>query len=152
VQRAARIAQVEAPEALEVEVRLDPDVKIQCHASELERVVTNLLVNAIHALDGCGPDRGHLVVAVAAARDRALIHVEDDGCGIDAEVLDRIFDPFFTTKPVGKGTGLGLAISYHIVKAHGGEIRVSSLPGRGTSVVVDLPRASYETDRSLAGV
>ncbi len=80
-------------------------------------------------------------VGVAAQDGRALLHVEDNGCGIEAEAIDRIFDPFFTTKPVGKGTGLGLAISYHIVKAHGGEIRVSSVPGRGTSVVVELPRA-----------
>ncbi len=55
------------------------------------------------------------------------------------DVLDRIFDPFFTTKPVGKG--MGLAISYHIVKAHGGDIRVCSVPGRGTSVSVELPLA-----------
>jgi signal transduction histidine kinase len=68
------------------------------------------------------------------------LHVEDDGCGIAPEVLDRVFDPFFTTKPVGKGTGLGLAISYHIVKDHDGDIRVSSIRGRGTSVTVELPR------------
>lgn len=144
VRRAVRIAQVQAPEGLEIEARLDPDVKVLCHFAELERVVTNLLVNSIHALDGCGSGRGHLVVAVVAQEDRALLHVEDDGCGIQVEVLDRIFDPFFTTKPVGKGTGLGLAISYHIVKAHGGEIRVSSVPGRGTSVAVELPRAPIE--------
>ena len=107
--------------------------------------MTNLLVNALHAL--AGEDGGeHVVVAVAAQDGRALLHVEDDGCGIDVEVLDRIFDPFFTTKPVGKGTGLGLAISYHIVKAHGGEIRVSSEPGRGTSVAVELPRAPIGAD------
>ena len=76
---------------------------------------------------------------------RALLHIEDDGAGIEPEDLDRIFDPFFTTKPVGKGTGLGLAISYHIVKAHGGEIRIDSVPGRGTSVSVELPIAPSET-------
>jgi signal transduction histidine kinase len=145
VQRSVRIAQVQAPEGLEIEVRVDPDVKILCHYAEIERVVTNLLVNALHAL--AGEDGGeHVVVAVAAQDGRALLHVEDDGCGIDVEVLDRIFDPFFTTKPVGKGTGLGLAISYHIVKAHGGEIRVSSEPGRGTSVAVELPRAPIGAD------
>jgi len=145
VKRSVRIAQVQAQRGLEIEVRLDPDVKILCHYAEIERVVTNLLVNALHAVDG--NDRGgHVVVAVAAQDGRALLHVEDDGCGIDAEALDRIFDPFFTTKPVGKGTGLGLAISYHIVKAHGGEIRASSIPGRGTSVAVELPRAPIEAD------
>jgi signal transduction histidine kinase len=146
VRRAIRIAQVQAPSGLEIEASLDPDVQILCHFAEIERVVTNLLVNAIHALDGNGAARRHLVVAVAALEGRALLHVEDSGCGMDVEVLDRIFDPFFTTKPVGKGTGLGLAISYHIVKAHGGEIRVSSVPGQGTSVAVEFQRASIGND------
>ncbi len=147
VRRSVRIAQVQAPAGVEIEVRVDPDVKILCHYAEIERVATNLLVNALHALGGEDGGR-HVVVAVAAQDGRALLHVEDDGCGIDPEVLDRIFDPFFTTKPVGKGTGLGLAISYHIVKAHGGEIRVSSEPGRGTSVAVELPRAPIADDAS----
>ena len=146
VQRAVRVAQVQAPEGVAIESRLDPDVKILCHEVEIERVVTNLLVNAIHSLDGNAPGKAHVVVAVAAQDGRVLLHVEDNGCGIDAVTLDRIFDPFFTTKPVGKGTGLGLAISYHIVKAHGGEIRVSSLPEGGTSVAVELPRAPLEAD------
>lgn len=144
VRRSVRIARVQAPADLDLEVRLDPDVRVHCHFGDVERVVTNLLVNAIQALDGNPPVRRHVVVAVAAQDGRALLHVEDDGCGIDGDVLDRIFDPFFTTKPVGKGTGLGLAISYHIVKAHGGEIRVSSVLGRGTSVAVELPRIVEE--------
>jgi signal transduction histidine kinase len=140
VSRALRVAGVQAPAWLEIEERLDPEVWIDCHAAEIERVVTNILVNAIQALEENSQEDAHLVVAIAATGDRAILHVEDDGCGIEPEVLDRVFDPFFTTKPVGKGTGLGLAISYHIVKDHGGEIRVSSIRGRGTSVMVELPR------------
>ncbi|MCP4903448.1 MAG: PAS domain-containing protein [bacterium] len=146
VRRAVRVAQVQAPEGLVIETHLDPNVMIVCHAAELERVVINLLVNALQALDGCTPGQGHLVVAAAAEGRRAFIHIEDDGCGIEDEAIDRIFDPFFTTKPVGEGTGLGLAISHHIVKAHGGGIRVSSVPGRGTSVAVELPRVPLEVD------
>ena len=141
VTNALRIACVQAPGWLDIETRLDPDVSVRCNRSEMERVVTNLLVNAIQALEENPKQGAHLVVGVASQGDRALLHIEDDGCGIEPEVLDRIFDPFFTTKPVGKGTGLGLVISYHIVKAHGGEIRVSSVAGRGTSVTVELPRA-----------
>lgn len=141
VSRAVRIAQANASSDIEIEHHLDPGVEVECHAPDIERVVTNLLVNAIQALESRSGADPHLVVAVGAQGPLALIHVEDDGCGIDAEVLDRIFDPFFTTKPVGKGTGLGLAISYHIVKDHGGDIRVSSILGRGTSVTVQLPRA-----------
>ena len=74
----------------------------------------------------------------------AWLEVKDTGTGMTEETKSRIFDPFFTTKPVGQGTGLGLAISYHIVKAHGGEIRVSSIPDRGTSVTVQLPRVRSE--------
>ncbi len=140
VTRALRIARIHAPPGLEIEARLDPDVQIDCDAAEIERVVTNLLVNAIQAIQENSRTDAHLVVAIGAQDGRALIHVEDDGCGIEFEILDRIFDPFFTTKPVGKGNGLGLAISYHIVRDHGGEIRVSSIPGRGTSVTVEFPR------------
>ena len=141
VSRALRIAEVNAPPWLKLEASLDPNVRIECHPEEIERVVTNLLVNSIQALETGHPSVGHLVVGVAAFGDRALLHVEDDGGGITPDVLDRIFDPFFTTKPVGKGTGLGLAISYHIIKGHDGDIRVSSIPGQGTSVTVELPRA-----------
>ena len=71
--------------------------------------------------------------------DAVAVSVEDDGCGIAPEVLDRIFDPFFTTKPVGDGTGLGLGIAYQIVRSHGGEIRVDSRPGVGACFRVVLP-------------
>jgi len=75
-----------------------------------------------------------------------VLSVEDDGCGIPPELIDRIFDPFFTTKGVGEGTGLGLAISYEIVRRHGGEIEVDSVPGRGSVFRVRLPAARDEGD------
>jgi signal transduction histidine kinase len=140
VDSAVRIAGVQGKPNVHIETRLDPDIEIACHRSELERVVTNLLVNAIQSLNSADREVGHVTIAVGAQGGRALLHVEDDGCGIAPAVLDRIFDPFFTTKPVGLGTGLGLAISYHIVRKHGGQIRVSSIADRGTSVTVELPR------------
>ncbi len=142
VERAIKIAAAQAPPELALDARLDPGVRILCHFAEIERVVTNLLVNAIHALSGQPAGRGRIAVDVSARGRRARVTVEDDGCGIEPELIDRIFDPFFTTKPVGKGTGLGLAISYHIVKAHGGEIRVASDPGRGTRITIELPSTS----------
>jgi signal transduction histidine kinase len=148
VESAVRIAAVQAKANVDIETRLDPDIDIMCHRSELERVVTNLLVNAIQALDSEDREVSHVTVAVGAQGDRALLHVEDDGCGIAPDVLERIFDPFFTTKPVGRGTGLGLAISYHIVRKHGGQIRVSSITDRGTSVAVELPRVIEEFDQN----
>ena len=68
-----------------------------------------------------------------------VIVVEDDGCGIPAELLDRIFDLFYTTRSAGEGTGLGLALSYQIINNHGGDITVDSAPGVGSRFHVRLP-------------
>lgn len=151
VECALRIACVQAKPNVEVEARFDADVEVLCHRPELERLVTNLLVNAFQALEAEGAGEAHLSIAVCAQGKAALLHVEDDGCGIAPDVLERVFDPFFTTKPVGKGTGLGLAISYHIVRKHGGQIRVSSIEGNGTSVAVQLPRAPAAAPREDPG-
>jgi two-component system NtrC family sensor kinase len=75
-----------------------------------------------------------------------VIRVEDDGCGIPEDVLERIFDPFFTTRPAGEGTGLGLALGYQIVRNHGGEIAVDSKLGRGTTFKIRLPASRGEQD------
>jgi signal transduction histidine kinase len=66
--------------------------------------------------------------------------VADTGEGIRREDIKRIYDPFFTTKGIGRGTGLGLAVSYGIVQEHGGAIAVDSVPGKGTTFTVTLPR------------
>ncbi len=67
------------------------------------------------------------------------IRVKDNGNGIPQKVLDKIFQPFFTTKPTGQGTGLGLSLSYDIIKAHGGEIKVNSMEGEFTELIIQLP-------------
>jgi len=74
-----------------------------------------------------------------APGDYALITFEDNGCGIEKEVMEHIFEPFFTTKAKDKGTGLGLSTTYGIIKLHGGEITVSSVPGKGTVFRIYLP-------------
>ncbi len=69
-----------------------------------------------------------------------LISVRDNGPGIPADILDKIFQPFFTTKPTGQGTGLGLSLSYDIItKGHGGELKVETKDGEGTTFIVQLP-------------
>lgn len=67
------------------------------------------------------------------------IAVEDNGGGIPKAIKDKIFQPFFTTKPTGSGTGLGLSLSYDIIKAHGGDLRVKSIEGEGTEMIIFLP-------------
>ena len=105
------------------------------HAGELNQVWTNLLDNAIDAVDG----QGRITVRTASENGRVLVEVSDDGPGIPEEVRERIFEPFYTTKDVGEGTGLGLDISYRVVvEDHKGDIRVLSEPG-DTRFQVRLP-------------
>ena len=68
-----------------------------------------------------------------------LLQLNDNGNGIPQKILDKIFQPFFTTKPTGQGTGLGLSLSYDIVKAHGGELKVETKEGEGSTFVIQLP-------------
>jgi signal transduction histidine kinase len=105
------------------------------HASELNQVWTNLLDNAIDAVDG----QGRITVRTATENGRVLVEVSDDGPGIPDDLRKRIFEPFYTTKDVGKGTGLGLDITYRVVvEDHKGDIRVLSEPG-DTRFQVRLP-------------
>jgi len=104
---------------------------------KIKQVLINLLMNARHAVGTKGTIR--VSTARHAAEGQLEIQVTDDGYGIEEKHLKHIFDPFFTTKPTGEGTGLGLSVSYGIVKKHGGEIRVKSKPGEGSTFTVVLP-------------
>jgi signal transduction histidine kinase len=108
--------------------------KICGYGSELNQVWTNLIDNALDAIE----EKGELTVRTAHEPTNALVEIIDNGPGIPAEVQRRIFEPFFTTKEIGKGTGLGLDVAYRIVRKHRGDIRFESLPGR-TSFQVRLP-------------
>jgi signal transduction histidine kinase len=112
-----------------------PEVPV--FAAELNQVWTNLIDNAIAAMDGVGT----LTVRTARDDDRLLVEIGDTGPGVPAEIKDRIFEPFFTTKPVGSGTGLGLDISWRIVvNKHRGDLSVRSVPG-DTRFQVRIPIA-----------
>ena len=111
--------------------------QIPAYPGELNQVWTNLIDNAVQAMNGAGT----LTLRTARDGDRVLVDVGDTGPGIPPELQRRVFEPFFTTKPVGEGTGLGLDISYRIVvNRHGGDIGLTSQPGE-THFLVRLPLA-----------
>jgi signal transduction histidine kinase len=115
---------------------------IPAYPAELNQVWTNLIDNAVSAMDG----QGTLTVRTARDNDRVLVEIGDTGPGVPPEIRERIFEPFFTTKPVGEGTGLGLDISYRIVVTrHHGDLRVESEPGN-TRFQVRLPITTAEAD------
>ncbi|WP_246609184.1 ATP-binding protein [Nonomuraea rhizosphaerae] len=108
---------------------------IPAYAGELNQVWTNLIHNALDAMNG----EGTLTIRTLHDEDEAIIEIGDTGPGVPDAIKDRIFEPFFTTKTVGQGTGLGLDISYRIVAGrHGGELKVRSVPGE-TWFEVRLP-------------
>jgi signal transduction histidine kinase len=127
-------------------------LQIDADEGQLHQVLTNLAINAIHAM----PDGGtvQLVARLADATPPpyvgsadtrwVAIEVHDTGTGMDAATRERIFEPFFTTKQVGEGTGLGLSVSWGIVREHGGWIDVQSEAGTGSTFTVWLPRGSAE--------
>jgi signal transduction histidine kinase len=108
--------------------------KIWANGGELNQVWSNLIDNAIDAVDG----RGRIAVGAYRNGDMAVVEITDDGPGIPREIQNRIFEPFFTTKQIGEGTGLGLDIVRRIVVAHGGKVTFDSRPGE-TRFVVSLP-------------
>jgi signal transduction histidine kinase len=108
--------------------------RICARPSELNQVWTNLIINAIEAMNG----KGELRIRTAREVDFALVEVVDNGSGIAPEIQSRIFDPFFTTKEVGEGTGLGLDIVHRIVREHSGNVGFESRGGE-TRFQVRLP-------------
>lgn len=128
---------------IQVEQRLDPALpSMECFPGLLNQVIMNLLVNAIHALEG-RPTRRITVQAGALPQPEGApwiqLRIADTGCGIKPEHLAQIFDPGFTTKGVGVGTGLGLALCFKILEKHRGKIAVDSTPGQGTTFTLTWP-------------
>ncbi len=106
-------------------------------AYQLHQVFINIINNARDAL--ADREKAALIIRTYRKDNAILIEFEDNGPGIDKELVKKIFDPFFTTKEVGKGTGLGLSMAYGIIKEHGGTISAESEPGKGTKFIVTLP-------------
>jgi signal transduction histidine kinase len=118
--------------------------KINIIPQDLGRVILNLITNAFYVVNekskqNISEYESTVWVKTKKSGDKILISVKDNGNGIPPKILDKIFQPFFTTKPTGQGTGLGLSLSYDIVKAHGGELKVETTEGEGTTFIISLP-------------
>ena len=115
-------------QGIEVSKNYEEIPKILCYYDELNQVWTNILHNAIYAMDL----NGKLDIKVCTVNNHIMVSITDSGKGIPKDEIDQIFKPFFTTKPIGEGTGLGLDISKRIVEKHHGYIEVESEPGKTT--------------------
>jgi signal transduction histidine kinase len=129
----------------QVDVTFDINVKntvVTADASQMKQVLLNVILNAVEAMDNRPEKKLTLGVEVGRSLDYQsrylLISITDSGKGIEPGDIENIFIPFYTTKK--DGTGLGLPISYGIVNRHGGEMEISSLPGKGAAVVIKLPQ------------
>jgi signal transduction histidine kinase len=129
---------------------------IPCYANELNQVWTNIIHNALQAMNGNGiltietflvsPAHGaNQTFSQDSEDEKIVVKISDTGPGIPNEIQDKIFDPYFTTKDQGEGSGLGLGIAQHIVERHRGEIRVTSKPGE-TSFEVILPATGVQEE------
>lgn len=106
---------------------------------QLQQVILSLIGNAQNAMEGVYDRESRLRVSTSVAGETIRIEIEDTGCGMSQETLERIFDPFFTTRRPGHGTGLGLSVAYGVIQEHGGRIWASSEAGRGTTLHIELP-------------
>lgn len=124
----------EAPESLEV--MGDP--------AALFQVLANICANSADAM----PRGGDLKIKLRGVDAEGSIIITDTGSGMDEKIIDKVFEPFFTTKEVDKGTGLGLSSSYGIIQEHGGDIKIESTPGIGTTVTISLPLREHSVTRN----
>ena len=150
-------------------VSCDPEsqTRVLVNAAEIRQIVLNLLVNALDAVSrspigrdarAMHPEGGRIDLSVRGVDGHVELAVQDNGCGMAPDVLERVFEPFFTTRDGGeeepsprRGVGLGLSISHAIAEGHGGSLRASSAgPGRGSRFVLSLPAASAEGRSSNA--
>jgi signal transduction histidine kinase len=124
--------------------------QVEVVSQDIGRVLLNLINNAFYACteqarslsdqgESSARSKPQVTISTQKTSNEVIIIVSDNGPGIPETIREKIFQPFFTTKPSGKGTGLGLSLSYDIIKAHGGDLKVESTVGEGTSFYIHLP-------------
>lgn len=119
--------------------------KILGNSTQLEQIIINLLVNAMHSLISTEKNGKQIIIKTELENNQVLLNISDNGAGISQELQNKIFDPFFTTKFAGEGTGLGLSIVHAIVTSYGGRIKVQDdKSSGGVSFIIELPPAARE--------
>lgn len=131
-----RVVQPSVPKNITLCSEIRTDVSFPGDEPQLEHMLINLLINAVHATE---PDEGRITLEVTEEAGSVVFRVSDTGRGIPEKDLERIFEPFYTTRESGKGTGLGLAIVQNVVSGHGGTVRAENLPEGGARFTVMLP-------------
>lgn len=117
-----------------IDYTIPVDMQLRADRDLLGRLVTNVLRNAVQAV--AGVPEPHIHVDVSVSEGRPYISIEDNGCGIPAEMMPNLFQPFFTTKP--DGSGIGLCLSRQIARLHGGDFTITSTPAHGTKSLITL--------------
>jgi C4-dicarboxylate-specific signal transduction histidine kinase len=122
-------------EGVLVEKKYDKIPEIYCNANELNQVWTNIIDNALQAMNY----KGVLTLNIEYIEDDIIVRISDSGCGIPEDVLPHIFEPFYTTKPIGRGTGIGLDVSRQYIANCKGIIKVESEINKGTRFEIRIP-------------
>ncbi|MBU0971560.1 MAG: response regulator [Proteobacteria bacterium] len=158
VEEAMGLAGAFLPSSIRVNIKADKDCGyIMADPIQMNQLIMNLVTNAFHAMEEKG---GVLDVSLVRVQIRptaqgkegikpgpyVCLTVEDNGCGIDKDILPHIFEPYFSTKEEGKGSGIGLSVVHGIVESHGGYIRVDSCKGKGTKFAVYFPVCRHRGD------
>jgi signal transduction histidine kinase len=121
---------------IKMETHFDDGIpEVMASTNQMRQVLLNMFKNAKEAM----PKGGTLIIRTSREDNKVLIHIQDTGVGIPEEIRSKIFEAFFTTKQKVKGVGLGLSVCYGIIKGHGGEIKVESEEGQGTTFTISLP-------------
>ncbi len=150
IQDALKLMRASLPSTISIESDIDKRCgMVMASPTHIHQIAMNLMTNAFHAMEDTGGTLSVSLWGVSVQSDGTapdirpgryiLYSVADTGHGIERQILDRIFEPYFTTKQAGKGTGLGLSVVHGIVKSYGGDIRVTSEPGKGSVFDVYLP-------------
>jgi signal transduction histidine kinase len=137
LQKAGSIIEKQLPVGIALNFNLTALPQIICLPGHLNQLFFNVMHNALQAIRDAGRP-GQIAVSSAVEQNRIVVRIRDDGVGMTAEQVEHAFEPFYTLRPVGAGIGLGLATAHTIVQAHGGEIRLDSQPGVGTTVTLSF--------------